>query len=381
MNPIKLINVNGDFSLIQPAARRFGWIILSVFLLAGYLLLNFASPGMLSSNFILYVLQPALWLTVALLALGLWSIEGERVNLLEHSSLIFAAATIGATQVAVSVLAGLLAGFGHSPYAHTMVMAALNLWFVATSLLGIETARWYLGKTIGRIHAGLGYAVAWLLPLVLLIPFSKFSLLALPESAARLTGQTLLPAAAENLLAAFLVISGGPLASIAYRGVMLAFEWLSPILPDLPWMGAAFVGVLVPVFGLLALNRQETRSSEPVEATDKKKSEAGASTGYWLLVGVLAVGVIWLNTGALGVRPSLVSGNSMNPTLYPGDVVISRVIPPEKVQVGDIIRYQRDRIDIVHRVVAVQQNGSELVFTTRGDNNNTNDEPVHGEAM
>jgi signal peptidase len=94
------------------------------------------------------------------------------------------------------------------------------------------------------------------------------------------------------------------------------------------------------------------------------------------MVGVLAVGVIWLNNGALGVQPSLISGNSMNPVLYPGDVVITRVSSPEKIQVGDIIRFHRDGIDVVHRVVEVQNNNSTLVYITRGDNNNVDDSPV-----
>jgi signal peptidase len=88
------------------------------------------------------------------------------------------------------------------------------------------------------------------------------------------------------------------------------------------------------------------------------------------------VGVIWLNSGFLGVRPSLVSGNSMNPTLYPGDIVVTRALPPEDVVIGDIIRFRRDGLDVVHRVMAIDQTGAGLVFTTRGDNNNVDDAPV-----
>jgi signal peptidase len=93
------------------------------------------------------------------------------------------------------------------------------------------------------------------------------------------------------------------------------------------------------------------------------------------------VGVIWFNSGALGVRPSLISGNSMNPVLYPGDVVITRVIPPEQIQVGDVIRFHRDGIDVVHRVMDVQNHGAGPVFITRGDNNNVDDAPVMAEQV
>jgi signal peptidase len=180
-----------------------------------------------------------------------------------------------------------------------------------------------------------------------------------------------------------LAISAGPLASIAYLGVTQAFEWLSPILPDLPWLGAAFVGALIPVLGLMVLNKPDTNETEQADMPThaKTKGEGNVSTGSWLLVLMLTVGVIWLNSGALGVRPSLISGNSMNPTLYPGDVVITRSIPPEQVQVGDVIRFHRDSIDVVHRVIEVQNNGTAPVFITRGDNNNADDLPVIAEQL
>jgi signal peptidase len=66
----------------------------------------------------------------------------------------------------------------------------------------------------------------------------------------------------------------------------------------------------------------------------------------------------------------------MNPTLYPGDVVITREVSPTRIQVGDVIRFHRDGIDFVHRVTDIQQAGGQIVFTTRGDNNNVADAPV-----
>lgn len=383
MNPPKLATTNDLLSIIRQPTRRFGWLILTLALFVVYLTLNFVFPSMRSGNLNLYVFQPVLWLTVAILSLLLWSVQEEHFNFFEHVPLIRTAAMIGAIQIAVSVLFGFMAGFGHSPYAHTLLMVTLNLWFVATRLVGIEVARWYLGKTVGRINAGLGYFIAWLLPLILIVPFGKISLLVQPESAFRLVGGTLLPAASANLLAAYLAISAGPLASIAYLGVMQVFEWLSPILPDLPWMGTAFVGVLVPMTSLIALNSQETVHTEEgaAETARISKTRDNSSAGSWLLVAMFAVGVIWLNSGALGVRPSLISGNSMNPSLYPGDVVVTRVVSPEKIQVGDIIRFRRGGIDIVHRVMEVQSNGSTTIFTTRGDNNNVNDEPVMADQL
>jgi len=87
--------------------------------------------------------------------------------------------------------------------------------------------------------------LAWLLPLILLIPFSNYSQLAQPEGAFRLVGQTLLPQAAESMLAVFLAVTGGPVASLAIGVSYRPSNGSRRSLPNLPWMAAAFVGVLV----------------------------------------------------------------------------------------------------------------------------------------
>jgi signal peptidase len=73
----------------------------------------------------------------------------------------------------------------------------------------------------------------------------------------------------------------------------------------------------------------------------------------------------------------------MYPALRQGDVVVVKQVPPEEVQVGDIIRYQDPNVGVfaVHRVVEIQQDGGAPVFITRGDNLPRNDDPVPGSNM
>ncbi len=385
MDKIKSGQANHFLEEIQPALQRFGWLILVAWMGLVFVLVNFAFPAVVQADLSLYILQPIVWISLALLALGLTKVDGRSGLKLIQGNVVLTGFMLGGIQLAVGVILGLLLGFGHSPYARQATMVALNLWFFSTRLIGIEMGRWYLGKSVGKSSQPWGFLLAWLLPLALMIPVGQYAQLSQVSTAFSVTGQTLLPAMAELMLAASLVIEGGPLASIAYRGVLQAFEWLSPILPDLPWMAAALVGVVVPVLGMLVLNRPdpaaETPAEKPVEkpaeklAAKKKKANEPASPLAWILTGIFAVLLIWLNTGFLGVRPSLMSGPSMNPTLYTGDVVVTDQVAPATIQVGDIIRFRRDTIDVVHRVVAIQNEGGQIVFTTRGDNNNVDDDP------
>ncbi len=200
---------------------------------------------------------------------------------------------------------------------------------------------------------------------------------ALPDVPAlfRFAGDTLLPTFSENLLASYLALLGGPLASLCYRLPLTAFEWTSPFLPNLPWAAAAFLGTLAPALGMWAVQENEARN-------DAGQEVGSARTGSsWLLGIVLAVSLLWFNLGLFGLRPVLVSGVSMLPSLRPGDVVITRPVSPQQVRVGDIISYRLGDSVVLHRVIALEQNQGQLQVITRGDANNVNDVPIPAGAL
>lgn len=352
---------------------RHGWILVAGWLLLLFYITNYLLPRIRSADLNIYVFQPLLWLSLGALALWLWRRERGDAAFPIDRGLMVMAALVGAFQVAVFVLAGLLAGFGNSPYARRFPLIILNLWFVGTWLAGLELARWYLVVSLGRRNTWLGVGVAWLLLSLVTVPAASFGQIVELQKAFPLVGRIFLPTVSENLLATYLVLIGGPLASIAYRGVLAAFEWLSPILPSLSWLIIALLGTLAPALGLLVIHNRY--APEPAAEEEAQSQKSGVSS-LWLLVAVMAVGLVWFTTGAFGVRPSLVSGISMNPTLLLGDVVVTQEVSPEAVEVGEIIRFRQENSSIVHRVKEIQKDESGIRFICRGDNNNTDDPPV-----
>lgn len=76
----------------------------------------------------------------------------------------------------------------------------------------------------------------------------------------------------------------------------------------------------------------------------------------------------------MGYKPLTVLSGSMSPFLEPGDMIVTRQVKPENIQVGDVITYRMDEKTLVtHRVVEVIHEGGHLAFRTRGDANNTED--------
>src|SRR5208337_574444 len=68
----------------------------------------------------------------------------------------------------------------------------------------------------------------------------------------------------------------------------------------------------------------------------------------------------------------VVSSGSMIPTLNVGDIIIVRGTDPSTVTVGTIIIFHSPydySTAIVHRVIAIDNEGGQIFFETKGDNN------------
>jgi len=75
-----------------------------------------------------------------------------------------------------------------------------------------------------------------------------------------------------------------------------------------------------------------------------------------------------------------VESQSMEPTLYRGDLVVVRAVDPATLQVGDIVIYNSSSlpgvsgdVPIVHRIISISFESGERRFITKGDNNSVSD--------
>lgn len=64
-----------------------------------------------------------------------------------------------------------------------------------------------------------------------------------------------------------------------------------------------------------------------------------------------------------------VDGKSMLPTLREGDLVFSYKPKPSEINVGDVVIYRRGSTLIIHRVMAVFNEGTYTCYLVKGDNN------------
>jgi len=196
-----------------------------------------------------------------------------------------------------------------------------------------------------------------------------------------------LPALALSILCTWLVSYGGIGPSFAYRLALLAFEWFSPILPNLDWPVLLVIGVAAPLIASWLVDgiyrdTTEGKQRKPIAELSEDEAAGKPKRGWWfwtswvLTLAILAAGVLFA-TGFMGFQLVTIDGISMEPAYSRGDLAIVREeVDPASLAVGDVILYRRGNLPVLHRIIAIEEGGGGRVFTTQGDNVDTADPSI-----
>lgn len=339
-----------------------------------YIILNTLRPG----GMMAYVLPSACWGFLALVTLKACGFKRIKSWFNRHVSI--AAASVAIFFIIILINIGFFTGFGRNALSFTPRGFILNLTLVLTTLLGMEFSRAYIIKSFGRSRPFLTIGLVTLLYSFISISVVRLLSFSDPLGFTKFLGIGLLPIIAENLLASYLALIGGPVASLAYRGPLMAFWWFCPILPHLSWGVEALLGVMVPTVGFFVINQFTSPMALrgvgiPAEVKGFGRAKK-SSLGGWMVAAILCVIVVWASTGLLGIQPTTVVSGSMKPTMDVGDMAIIREVPASSIEVGDIIQFWRDEEMVIHRVTDIYEGGNERLFVTKGDANPEPDVPL-----
>jgi signal peptidase len=357
------------------------------FLLVGllaaiYLIINLVLPHIgLNPQITTYLIQPLLWGTVIA---AVKFMPGYRPLGKSSKKSVFVQFAVGMAgiQILLYIIGGLFSGFGKSPSSFTPLGISENIFYVGMMLVGMELSRAWLVTQFGKKNTFLILLFATLLFTFLSIPLRQLTGFQLRITSSNQVISSWLPLLAENLAASLLVLMAGAEASLAFRGLLAAFWWLCPILPNLDWAIKGLIGTVIPIIGIVAINNYYAQQASRVKS-GKRMRNASMPAG-WILTTVLAVAIVWFAVGVFPIKPFLVPSGSMVPVINPGDVVIVVPVQTDAIKVGEIIEYRnvKENINIVHRVIAITGNASNLSFITKGDANGSPDpDPVSPQAV
>lgn len=167
-----------------------------------------------------------------------------------------------------------------------------------------------------------------------------------------------------NLLYNYISIRYGSKGIIIYRLITTLFIYIIPVIPSMYVFFKSFLRMLYPYIIYLILEKIFSKSDFSVSRGEKKKNiiiNLVLLTTMTLLIMLISC---QFRFGML-----VVGSRSMTGTINKGDAIIYEKYDKQEIQKGQIIIFNYNDFQTIHRVVNIKEVNNEIRYYTKGDAN------------
>ena len=266
---------------------------------------------------------------------------------------------------------GLIFGFDNSPYSHNIISVLKNMWQFVIFIIFQEYARGFLVNNSNKSKIKL--IIITILFIIGNINFKiLFSNFTTPELAFKYISSTILPLIFSNITCTYLTFVGSFKLTLLYRLPIELMYIILPTFPSLNWFLEGFIGITLPIVVYMFISFDHVKSVEKVSKRNLKKENPFLMIPFLIFVTICVCFVV----GLFKYEPMAIVSNSMSPTYDRGAVIIFEKLDKkqlENLELYTIIVYRLDNIYVSHRIVKIQKVDGKVVYTTKGDNNVSED--------
>ncbi len=176
------------------------------------------------------------------------------------------------------------------------------------------------------------------------------------------------PVIAKELLCTYMTNKITILPSVLYKLVINLYMYLLPIVPDLGNYIYSVINIIFPFLIYKSLNKAVIRYEK-----DKETIKKSNQIIFTIPLIIFFIFIVILVSGIFKYKMIAIATNSMSPTYRRGDAVVYEKINVKDLKVGDVLVFQSSNVVVTHRITKIWHQGEEYYFTTKGDNNNTED--------
>ena len=262
-------------------------------------------------------------------------------------------------------LAGMVTGFGNNVFSTT----PSGIWTNFQTLIAIGIMQqWIRHYIVHRVKKK--YRILALVLLGIFFVVSDFRLSQLYsynslEDFVSFYSSYVLPKIALEALISYFVYLGGFWPAAAIYVITTVPFYILPVVPNLNWLTHLLVKTLVPVFGVMFIHEIYQDRAKLIK--DREKPNEGPLG--WIITSVASIMMVWFVVGVFPVFPTVVLTGSMEPMVYPGDIVLVEKRMYDEIELDDVMYFKSGEVFIIHRVIDQEGN----TFRTKGDNNSTAD--------
>ncbi|MDD5980354.1 MAG: signal peptidase I [bacterium] len=172
-----------------------------------------------------------------------------------------------------------------------------------------------------------------------------------------------------NLLYNYISIRYNAKGIIIYRLITILYVYIIPIVPDVYIFFKSFLRMLYPYLIYIVLEKLYSKNDFTISYIDKRKEIFGNT---FLLIAMTLLIMLISCQFRYGIL--VIGSRSMTGTINKGDAVISEKYDNQKIKKGQVIIFNYNGVQTVHRVVEIKNVNGVYRYYTKGDANKNMDD-------
>ncbi len=170
----------------------------------------------------------------------------------------------------------------------------------------------------------------------------------------------------SSFLISYLVENGGVIPGVIYS-VTTKAAMILPFYVHTTNFSSLALGIILPIIFLIAF-KCDTKNEDNTNKNKKKSNPI-----FNIAIITLVAFTLLFSLGIFPINPISIATGSMEPVLNIGDMALVNTYDKYEIEIGDIIKFNKNGIHIIHRVDDIQELNGECVYITKGDANNSQD--------
>ena len=336
------------------------------------LLIIFLFFAIFASNIFNRITLAAILFIYTIIICGIF--KNKKVNSIYNKQIFIWMIIFALVYVSLFYLMGLYYGFMHAKILlsfGTLFKYIIPLMIIITSseiirkIFLMQNGRVRIGKLQINLSTALCYIIMVLIDFI--IYNDIYTLNRLDDFLIAL-GFVLFASLSCNLLYNYISIRYGEKSIIIYRLITILYVYIIPIVPDVYIFFQSFLRMLYPYLIYILLEKNYSKFDFIVSYTDRKKQIMGNT----ILIVVLTLFIMLISCQfRYGIL--VVGSESMNGTINKGDAVIFEKYSNQKVKEGQVIIFDYNGIQTIHRVDEIKRVNDVNRYYTKGDANKERD--------
>ncbi len=265
-------------------------------------------------------------------------------------------------------LLGIITGFANTPFSLKIHMILRNFVPFAMYVVLKEMVRYMLVYKYKKNKKFLILIVVVFIFIDIAVSSVTYSFSTFNE-VFRYIGVIIIGSGFKSILLTYVSLNAGEVPGIIYSLIIEGYVYFVPFVPNVGEYLDTMFSIILPVMLCIRLSLIYEKNKE----FNKKRAKVH-SVIYLLPLILIVIILMVLISGVFKYKIFAIASNSMYPTFSRGDVVImEKKVHDIEIKIGDVIVFNHEGRVYVHRITKIKKYNNMLYYTTKGDNNDVED--------